>query len=46
MNYIIPFIAFTVFFIFYMMKFKPLIALFLGIVDFIKLDKKKYRGFG
>ena len=46
MNYIIPFIAFTIFFIFYMMKFKPIIALVLGIVDFIKLDKKKFRGFG
>lgn len=46
MNYIIPFIAFTLFFIFYMMKFKPIIALVLGIVDFIRLDKKKFRGFG
>ncbi|MCB6569576.1 hypothetical protein LI142_08720 [Eubacterium limosum] len=36
----------VIFFVLYLMKFKPLIALFLCIKDYIMMDKKKFRGYG
>jgi hypothetical protein len=47
MNMTIFYIILIVLFLFtYFSKAKPFIAMFLAVMDFIKMDKKKFRGYG